>query len=363
MEEISLDFTSDPAALYGSDEPASCADTPEAQPSALAVPAAPEPEPQAPPPPAAPLPAARSSELDLSPWLRRLAERLETLDLSQLPRISPVAAKLATLTANEIGDERALCGLLKQEPVVVARLVGLSNSVTYGVRGRTFNTLEQAVSRIGLDPAVRIAFGIVCGKSVNKALSPGWREFLWLHALTVAQAATLIAAKVQPGKRAEAQFAGLIYDIGVMTIEGLVPGTLDLLIRTAQARNSSLGQMETIMLGKAQRAVSTALLKLWSVPDEVAAAVAERNPAEMEPNSLPAILHVADALARSRPVLTTVYGGDEPPFPLDTVATASVGARVLALCPAIAASVDSLSDSIGRAVARQRDAAREFAAA
>jgi HD-like signal output (HDOD) protein len=280
-----------------------------------------------------------------------------------MPQVSPVAAKLAALNPSEVSDERAVCGLLKQEPVVVARLVGLANSAAYGVHGRTFSTVEQAVARLGLEPSVRIAFGMVCGKAVNKGLSPGWREFLWLHALTVSQAAGLVATKVQPNKTAEVQFAGLIYDIGLMIIEGLVPGTLDLLVGTAQARNSTLSQMQTIMLDKAQQVVTPTVLKLWSVPGEIATAVAERDPAEMEPNSLPAILYVADALARSQPVLDAIYGDDEPPFPMDTIASPSASPRVLAMCPAIAGMAEALSESVSRAVARQRDAVRELAAA
>jgi HD-like signal output (HDOD) protein len=361
MEDVSLDFT-----ISATVPPAPAATLPReggvaAPPSVAARPAPSGSALEAVSP--ADASADPDGDVDLSPWQRRLAERLKALELHQMPQVSPVAAKLAALNPSEVSDERAVCGLLKQEPVVVARLVGLANSAAYGVRGRTFNTVEQAVSRLGLEPSVRIAFGITCGKAVNKALSPGWREFLWLHALTVAQAATLIATKVQPSKRAEAQFAGLIYDIGVMTIEGLVPGTLDLLVDTAQARNSTLAQMQTIMLGKAQRAVTPALLKLWSVPEEIANAVAERNPSDMEPDSLPAILYVADALARSHAVLAAIYGDEEPPFPMETIATASVGARVLALCPAIAKMADPLSESVGRAVARQRDAAKEFAAA
>lgn len=361
MEDASLDFTASGSAARPPASP-----VPSARPPAFARSAKPASSVPAVPPVdkvAASPPAQNADGEDLSPWQRRLAERLKALELNQMPRVSPLAGKLATLKPDDMDDARAVCGLLEQEPVVVARLVGLANSAAYGVPGRTFNTLEQAVSRLGLEPSVRVAFGIVCGKAVNKTLSPGWREFLWLHALTVAQAATLIATKVQPAKRAEAQFAGLIYDIGVMTIEGLVPGTLDLLVGTAQARNTTLAQVQTIMLGKAQRAVTPALLKLWSVPEEIATAVAERDLAEMEPNSLPAILYVADALARSQPVLGAIYGDDEPPFPMDTIASASASPRVLAMCPAIANMAGPLSESISRAVARQRDAVRELAAA
>lgn len=361
MEDLSLDFTTNPGVAPVENAPAPRPDGPAASARAIAAEAAPARA--AAPESAAPSSAAQTMDAALSPWQRRLAQRIETLDLGQLPRVSPVAAKLAALNPREVEDERAMCSLLKQEPVVVARLVGLANSAAYGVHGRTFSTIEQAVARLGLEPSVRIAFGIVCGKAVNKGLSPGWREFLWLHALTVSQAAGLVASKVQPGKTAEAQFAGLIYDIGLMIIEGLVPGTLDLLVGTAQARNSTLAQMQTIMLDKAQRAVTPTVLKLWSVPGEIASAVAERDLAEMEPNSLPAILYVADALARSQPVLGAIYGDDEPPFPMDTIASASASPRVLAMCPAIANMAGPLSESVSRAVARQRDAVRELAAA
>jgi HD-like signal output (HDOD) protein len=303
------------------------------------------------------------ADADLPPALRRLAVRLKSLDLNQMPRVSPLAAKLAALDLDRLGDARAFCRMVEQEPVVAARLIGLSNSVAYGIPGRKCESIAQSVARIGLEPAARIAFGMLCGKAVNRNLAPNWREFLWLRAVAVTQGATLIAGMVCPERKAGAQLAGLIYDIGLMTLEGLQPGTLDTLVETATARGTTLGAVEHTLLGRARDAVATTLLKLWSVPDEIAGAVTDRDPGLMEPNSLAAILCLADACARSQAVLGMVYGDETPPFPLEVIASEQISARALALCPGVATQPEALAEQIGRLVARQRATARELAAA
>lgn len=303
------------------------------------------------PPPVAP--AAPPSSGALS----KLSERLEGLDLNALPRVSPVATKLAALNPSELQSVREFCGIIEQEPICVARLIGLANSVAFGVPGKKFNALDQAVNRIGLERAAQTAFGMLCGQAINKGLSPAWREFLWLHAMAVAHGASMISTKVAPGERANAYLAGMIYDIGALVIECLQPGTLDILLETAVAREMKLGQVEHVMLGKARRAVSTALLRKWSLPEEIIGAVAEREHDMIEPDSLSAILAVADELARCQVVLGAVYADAEPPFPLDAIVLDAVSERTASL---ISLDPDTIAD-IGERLSSQVMALRATA--
>jgi len=305
-----------------------------------------------PPPPSEPAPSGA---------IGKLARRLETLDLQSLPRVSPVATRLASLNLAEIDSIREFCGIIEQEPICVARLIGLANSVAFGVPGKKFNSLDQAVNRIGLERAAQTAFGMLCGQALNKGLSVHWREFLWLHAMAVAHGASLIATRVAPQERANAYLAGMIYDIGTLVIECLQAGTLDLLLETAIARNMTLKQVEHVMLDKARSAVSTALLRSWSLPEEIVGAVAERDPDLIEPDSLPAILAVADELARSRLVLGAVYSDNDANFPLDCVILDGVAPRIADLVSLDAEALDAICERLSNQVAAMRATAESFA--
>ncbi len=304
--------------------------------------------------PAAPPPPPNSP-------LSRLQARLETLDLTGLPRVSPVASKLAALNPADLDSTREFCQLIEQEPICVARLIGLANSVAFGVPGKKFNSLDAAVARIGLERSGQIAFGMLCGQALNKGLSKAWCEFLWMHAMAVAHGASLIANKVAPQERANAYLAGMIYDIGTLVIECLQPGTLDVLLETAETRELKLGEVENVMLGKARRAVSTALLEKWSLPDEIIVAVAERDPEALEPDSLPAILAVADDLARTSAVLGAVYADVESPLPLGSVMLEEISPRRAGLVSLDEDALMTLAERLSGQVLAMRATAQTFA--
>ena len=306
------------------------------------------------PPPPPPKPAASGGALG------KLSERLDALDLTALPRVSPVASKLAALKPSELESTRVFCAIIEQEPICVARLIGLANSVAFGIPGKKFNALDQAVNRIGLERAAQTAFGMLCGQALNKGLSPQWREFLWLHAMAVAHGASMLAVKAAPAERANAYLAGMIYDIGTLVVECLQPGTLDLLLETAVARDMKLGQVEHVMLGKARRAVSTALLRKWSLPEEITAAVAEREYDMIEPDSLSAILAVADELARSEVVMGAVYADVKAPFPLDSIMLDGVSERMASLLSIDAGTIESIGERLSNQVVALRATAESF---
>jgi len=311
--------------------------------------------PAAPPPPRPAAPASASA----SP-LARLQAKLATLDLSSMPRVSPVASRLAAMGPDDLESSKAFCSLIEQEPICVARLIGLANSVAYGTPGKKFNNLEQAVLRIGLERAAQIAFGMLCGQAINKGLSPQWREFLWLHAIAVAHGASLIANKVNPQERANAYLAGMIYDIGTLVIECLQPGTLDLLLQTAENRGLKLGRVENAMLGKARKVVTHALLERWSLPEEIVAGIAERDPGTIDMNSLSAILALADEMARSGTVLGAVYADTPAPFVLDSIVVEDLSPQLTGLVSCGEDDLERITERLSSQVMVLKSTAQSF---
>jgi len=158
------------------------------------------------------------------------------------------------MDVNDIGSAREFCRLIEHEPALVARLIGLANSVAFGVPGRSFNTLEQALTRIGLHQSAQICFALLCNQAMGTALAPRWRSVLWVHALCTAATANKLAREIEICDANDAYLGGLIYDIGLMALETVRPGTLDAIAATAEAEERPMRDVEDERVGAASGA-------------------------------------------------------------------------------------------------------------
>lgn len=245
-----------------------------------------------------------------------LQHRVESFDPTRLPRLSPLAARLSGMNVSEIGSAREFCHLIEHEPVLVARLIGLANSVAFGVPGKRFNTLDQALMRIGLHQSAQICFALLCSQAIGDTVAPRWRSALWVHALCTAASANKIARELDTCDPNDAYLGGLIYDIGLMALECVQKGTLDALAATAEAEGRPMREVEDERAGDARDRLARTLLSSWSIPVPIIEAVSRRALSSMDQDSMPAVLWCADHMARSRKLVEGIYLDEEPPLPL-----------------------------------------------
>jgi HD-like signal output (HDOD) protein len=246
-----------------------------------------------------------------------LSHSVDAFDPSRLPRLSPLAGRLASMNVSEISSAREFSRMIEHEPALVARLIGLANSVAFGVPGRRFNTLEQALMRIGLHQSAQICFALLCNQSMGKTLSVRWRGALWVHALSTAASAHKIARELESCDPNDAYLGGLIYDIGLMALECVQPQMLDALEAAATAEQRTLRDVEDERVGNARDRMARKLLLNWSMPNTIIEAVCTRSLSRMDQDSMPAVLWCADRMARSRSLVAAIYGEEAPPLALD----------------------------------------------
>ncbi|MDH3223855.1 MAG: HDOD domain-containing protein [Gemmatimonadota bacterium] len=150
-----------------------------------------------------------------------IADQIKSLvaaDEVQLPPLPEVAIRVQELLGQETSSMRELGELLSQDPAIVASLMRLANSASFGGLGRIEN-LNAAVQRIGL----REVGAIVMGMSLKGHFKNGSAsklqilETLWDHSVTTAFASRTIARRM--GERAEQAFlAGLLHDCGKVLV-------------------------------------------------------------------------------------------------------------------------------------------------
>jgi HD-like signal output (HDOD) protein len=245
-----------------------------------------------------------------------LQHRVDAFDPARLPRLSPLAARLSGMNVSEIGSAREFCRLIEHEPVLVARLIGLANSVAFGVPGKRFNTLEQALMRIGLHQSAQICFALLCNQAIGNTIAPRWRNVLWVHALCTAASANKMARELESCDPNDAYLGGLIYDIGLMALECVQAGTLDAIATKAEAEDRPLREVEDEVAGEARDRLARTLLASWSMPTPIIDAVTRRSLSTMDQDTMPAVLWCADHMARSRKLVEGIYLDEEPPLPL-----------------------------------------------
>ncbi|MFO0519452.1 MAG: HDOD domain-containing protein [bacterium] len=245
-----------------------------------------------------------------------LQHRVDAFDPARLPRLSRLAARLSGMNVSEIGSAREFCRLIEHEPVLVARLIGLANSVAFGMPGKRFNTLEQALMRIGLHQSAQICFALLCNRAIGNTIAPRWRSALWVHALCTAASANKIARELESCDPNDAYLGGLIYDIGLMALECVQSGTLDAIAARAEAEGRRMREVEDEVAGEARDRLARTLLASWSMPVPIIDAVSCRALSSMDQDSMPAVLWCADHMARSRKLVEGIYLDEEPPLPL-----------------------------------------------
>lgn len=194
----------------------------------------------------------------------RIAELVES-DTIQLPPLPAVVIKARELLSSENSNAKALGTLLAEDAAIVAALMRVANSASFGGLGR-IDTLNNAIQRIGQ----RQVGAIILGLGLKNAFRHGQPakarilEVLWNHSVTSAFAARAIAGRT--GLDPERAFlAGLLHDCGKV----LVLSALDAIEESGSVQPVTDGAMRELM-NALHCELGHRVLKSWNLPDDVA---------------------------------------------------------------------------------------------
>ncbi|OGS90243.1 MAG: hypothetical protein A2Z95_02390 [Gallionellales bacterium GWA2_60_18] len=195
--------------------------------------------------------------------------------LDSLPSVPHIALKILSLKINTDAGERALLELIGQDPLILAKVVGLSNSALFG-RGRKIVTLHDATALIGIRRIKMIALSFAMMSSMARK-QPGLLNIqnLWQHSLAVAVTMDALSrympAESHPADD-EIYLAGLLHDIGFMVLDYLDTRLSDRFhARMAAEPERPVEEIEAEMLEMNHCELGAELGRHWNLPEGVIA--------------------------------------------------------------------------------------------
>ena len=190
---------------------------------------------------------------------------------SNLPSPTAVAARLIEIADDPDLSMTMVVEVLRTDPALSAKLLRLANSPLYA-RRRRIDTLQQAVTMLGLDAVMTAALSLTL-LSDGEAMGSTSLVFRahWTRSVHAAVAAQVLAQRCEGVPPADAFLAALVQDIGVLVVARLEPATYAPLSRAST--HADFVAAELAGLGTDHAAVGAELLESWNLPDHVVQAV------------------------------------------------------------------------------------------
>lgn len=196
------------------------------------------------------------------------------LDMTEIPSFPPVMSKLLKMTGSKDASVADLAKIVKTDPGISAKVLGLVNSAMYGLR-RKLTDVNDAVVFLGFDEVKRVALGVTVFEKILKSGKQKQldRIFLWRHCLSVALLSMVIAEETNGANPEEAYICGLLHDLGKIFFD--LQGRVDYgrFISTLARSNGSMIEEEKQIMGMGHDDVGAYYAYRWGLPEPLILAV------------------------------------------------------------------------------------------
>jgi putative nucleotidyltransferase with HDIG domain len=189
-------------------------------------------------------------------------------------------------------DARSIADIISHDPALSAKILKVANSGFYALP-RTITAIHEAISFMGTDTVTSL---VLAAHVFNRMPLPGINlDSMWQHSLMVAALARHIATE-EGGDRLTvntAGVAGLLHDIGQLTLLSNVPELYQSMLRQAAGNENALLDMEREQFGLGHPELGSYVLGLWSLPDAVVGAVARHHDWSAEDGQSASLINTA----------------------------------------------------------------------
>jgi diguanylate cyclase (GGDEF)-like protein len=195
-------------------------------------------------------------------------------DAKEIPSFPPVMAKLLKLSSDRNASMEDLARIVKTDPGISAKVLGLVNSAFYGLRQNITN-ISEAVVYLGFDAVKRLALGVTVFETIIK---PGKQKrfdriFFWRHCLCVAALSMAIAEETQAADPGKAYISGLLHDLGKIMFDLQACVDYGDFISTLATSTGPMITEERELMGMGHDDVGAYYGSLWNLPESLVLAL------------------------------------------------------------------------------------------
>lgn len=222
---------------------------------------------------------------------------IEALVDTNLPPSPDNVMRLMTLLRDYDTPPRKISQSLVSEPMLVARILRLANSVIYGL-DRKVSSIEQAIATIGNKTLLEIVvMGMTSSAFDREIRNSVIARKLWEHSLAVAIIARELSATLKMQGTEEAFTCGLLHDIGKLILLSYdFYGFSSLL---SENEEESALDAEQRLYGYTHAQIGALVARRWQLQEEVCYAINYHHVSFQSdyPLLMAHIVEVADILA------------------------------------------------------------------
>lgn len=191
--------------------------------------------------------------------------------VASLPPLPANAQKILSAFNDEFIDADEIADIVRDDPAIVARLVGLANSAYYGL-AEPVTCIEDAIGRVlGVEVARSVVLAIAMQRTLDQSRCPAFNsEQFWRGSMLAARCCKQIAVRDRGLSDVEVRLSyvtGLCHNIGLLALAYLVPDEVNEVFLAAKDDPVSLAAGLERRLGMTHREASYLLARHWSLPD------------------------------------------------------------------------------------------------
>ncbi|MBI9017647.1 MAG: HDOD domain-containing protein [Phycisphaerae bacterium] len=220
----------------------------------------------------------------------------ETLEIATLPEVT---MRIVQVVQDPKSTAHDLHVIVKNDPALSARVLRVVNSAFYGLPGQ-IGSIDRAIMLLGLNAVKNIAIAASLSKmfKTNTECPEFSGKDLWTHSVAVGATNKLIASAIGLSLPDESFLAGLMHDIGLVSVMQCRASAIPEIIAQVNTGKNLL-EVESEILGATHTEIGAALTTRWKFPRSFQYVTAfHHNPMELAPENrlLATVTCIADSL-------------------------------------------------------------------
>jgi HD-like signal output (HDOD) protein len=184
-----------------------------------------------------------------------------------MPHVALKALKMCALEGTAPKDLEVV---LSADPGLSAKVLKLANSPLYTM-GHEIRTVGGAVQLLGLRTLRGVIFSAAYDEAISGIGGSLDKKALWAHSLATAIGARLLANS-QAVDPEDAYTAGLLHQIGLVTLARIAPEVVDKLLKRCRKEARPIHEVAADVLGFLPGDLGAVVAERWSLGKHVAAA-------------------------------------------------------------------------------------------